>query len=306
MNFPAPPSRRGSALLLSLCAIAIMSLTVMSLVEWTGLGLDEVAAKERDFRALQLAESGVAMGLHPQVEKMDSVLNQEISPSESFSVEIKSEESRLNINSVLTTEKKGVLEDLFTHWGMKERERSVLIDCLIDWVDPNPLKSLNGAERKEYEAAGLIGYPPNRPFLNVEEMEMVRGIAALDRVKPDWKDYFTVCGEGKLDLNEAPADLIAAVCGVGSLAAETFVKRRLGSDGKNGTGDDFTYTDPAQIRGALGLSENAFKEIEDRITLKGEFRRVESTGKVGAHSRTISAVFKLNTNPIQYLSWTEF
>lgn len=306
MNPSARPPRRGSAMLLALCAIAIMSLTVMGLVEWTGLGLDEMAAKERDFRALQLAESGLSMGLHPQVEKMDSVLHQEFGSSESFDVKITSEEGRLNINSVLTSEKEKILEDLFTHWGLKERERSILADCLMDWVDGDPLKRLNGAERKEYEAAGLTGYPPNRSFLSVDEMEQVRGIEALDRAKPDWKDYFTVCGEGKLDLNEAPADLIAAVCGVGSLAAETFVERRTGRDGKTNTEDDFTYTDPAQIRSALGLSENAFNNIQDRLTLKGEIRRVESTGKIGSHTRTISAVFRLNSNPIQYLIWTEF
>lgn len=180
------------------------------------------------------------------------------------------------------------------------------MDHLIDWVDADSLRRLNGAEAVDYAKQGQPGYPPNRPFQSLEEMAWVPGMEFLDKAQPDWKNSFTVWGDGRLDLNEAPAELIATVCQVGTVAAESFVQRRLGADGEWGTEDDFEYTELSQVRGALGLSESLFKTLEPRITLKSDYRRIVSTGKIGNYQRSLAVVVKLNSNPVAYLTWIEY
>jgi len=301
-----PSNTRGSALLLVLCAVALMSVAVISLVKFADLGLSEMATQEKDFRAMQLAISGLAVGQFPDLEEDDPVLSQTINSTESFSVVFKSEGGKLNINAILLGQQQEVLDSLFERWGLKQEDRAILIDCLMDWVDGDPLKRLNGAEQREYEAKGLIGYPLNRPFQDLEEMELVFGMATLKKVKPDWKDYFTVWTDGKLDLNEAPSDLVAAVCGVGSFAADNLVKRRLGPDSKLHTSDDYRYTEFSQVRSILGLTEQKFSEVERKVTLKSDYRRIESTGKVGSHERKVAVVVQIGVTPAQFLTWIEY
>ncbi|MDZ4787393.1 MAG: type II secretion system protein GspK [Blastochloris sp.] len=297
---------RGSALLIVLWAIAIMSLTVLATVQLMDLGLSESASQSKNFKALQLAESGLALGLHPKLEKKDSHLKQDFGSGESFTVTLRSEGSRLNINTLLLNKDKLVLTSLCERWGVEDREISGLVDSLIDWVDEDELKGLNGAEKDDYERMKLSGYPPNRPFKSLEEMELLPAMAPLIKAKPDWKDFFTVWGDGRLDLNEAPSDLIAAVCEVGTVASESFVERRLGPDGKVDTKDDFVYVDMNQARTALGINEALFKNIENRITIKSEFRRIISVGKIGTYERSLAVVVRLNSNPVQYLTWIEY
>ena len=299
-------SYHGSALLIVLWAIALMSFAVLGLVKFMEIGLTESASQSKNFRAMQLAESGLALGLHPQLEKEDSHLRQDLGSSESFAVTLKSEGARLNINFLLLNNKRSDLIDLFQSWKVNDGEIYKLADHLMDWVDEDSLKRLNGAENEDYTKLGFPGYPPNRPFQSLEEMELVPGIEFLAEARPDWKEYFTVWGDGKLDVNEAPAELIAVVCQVGSLPAEMFVNRRLGSDGEKETSDDFEYTEMAQVRSALGLSESLFKTVESRITLKSNYRRIVSVGRIGNYERSLAVVVQLNTNPVQYLTWIEY
>jgi general secretion pathway protein K len=297
---------QGSALMIVLWAIAIMSVTILGLVQFMDLGLSELAAQSKNFKARQLAESGLALGLHPQLKKEDSHLRQDLGSGESFAVTLKSEGGRLNINTLLLNERRAELVDLFQSWKVPSEELYRLVDHLMDWVDEDSLSRLNGAEQSDYEKLGLPGYPPNRPFQSLEEMEGVPGMEFLTKAKPDWKEFLTVWNDGKLDLNEAPAELIAAVCRVGTVAAEMFVQRRLGPDGEAGTEDDFEYKEMSQVRSALGLSQSLFQSVESRITLKSEFRRIVSIGKIGSYERTLSVVVRLNSNPVQYLTWTEY
>jgi general secretion pathway protein K len=194
---------------------------------------------------------------------------------------------------------------LFDIWGVKTQDAMKAVDCLADWVDGDELKSINGAEQPEYAAIGLPLLPPNRPFQSVDEMEMVIGMEAVAEVKPDWKNYFTVWGDGKLDMNEAPDELIQAVCNVGSEQSELLVKYRLGPDGQVDTNDDQEFTTLSQVQTVLGLPATAFKQIDKLITLKSDYRRIESTGVLGTYKRSIIVVTKLNSNPIEYLAWIE-
>lgn len=279
-----------------------MAASLLGLATFADLGFQEIASRGRSLQARYLAESGVAIGLHPQIKRESGLLHQS-TPDGRIDVDLLSEQGRLNINTTLS---KGahvdVLLRLFSIWGMKDDQARRLADILADWMNPPALKRLNGAEAADYARMGFPGLPPNRPFPSIDEMEMVPGIGDLAKLKPDWKNAFTVFGDGKLDLNEAPADLIEAVCGVGSAAANGFVSLR---DGQGGHASRITYDTVSSALAALGLAGELAQAVQDRVCLGSPFRRIRSVGTVGSYRHTIGVVIKLNAGAPQYLSWSE-
>lgn len=298
--------KKGSALIMALWAVGLMSVAVIGLVLVMQTGMEELAMQSKDFRTRQLAESGIALGLHPRIEKTDPVLRQAFPGAESFEVRLRSEGARLNINRVLFAEKERfILSTLFRRWGLEREEADALIGHLVDWVDEDDLKQLNGAEWEEYEEEGKPGWPPNRPLQSVEEMALVPGMERVAELEPDWADFFTVYGDGKLDLNEAPAALIEAVCETGQYQAEKFVERRLGPDQEQDTEDDVLLEDTGLVKSLLGLSNGVFERVEPRITVKSDYRRIVSTGRIGKYERKIEAVAAMSTVPLRFLYWSE-
>ena len=99
---------------------------------------------------------------------------------------------------------------MFIDWGLELEDAQEIADALTDWVDADDDVALNGAEKDDYEKAGRINQPFNRPFYDLSEVRLVRGMDLVEAVRPDWRNWFTIWSGGALDLNEAPAELIAA------------------------------------------------------------------------------------------------
>src|ERR1700686_1852020 len=94
--------RRGSALLLVLFAIILLTGLVTATVAFVKNDVDEYGALNKEFRARQLAESGLAFGLDPQVQNQDTALLEQKMPDGGwFHVLISSESTKLNINFLL-------------------------------------------------------------------------------------------------------------------------------------------------------------------------------------------------------------
>src|SRR5215472_2889624 len=94
--------KRGSALLLVLFTIILLTGLITATVGFLKNDVDEYGARNKEFRARQLAESGLAFGMHPMVNAEDrSLLEQKAEDGGSFHVSIVSESARLNINFLL-------------------------------------------------------------------------------------------------------------------------------------------------------------------------------------------------------------
>ena len=312
-------------------AIVVMSVCVLGLVEYLYSDIEETTALKKDSRARQLAESGIAVGLHPLATRADPVLNQVISPDEKFEVRLRSEGGRLNINTVLRNKEWDVLQNLFTEWGLDEADIGNLITALQAWSYPKVWIGsasgyyggtiLTGSGSNTYTGTTTItagalqsgnGQPPPPPqpqivhlFQSVEDMLRIPGMDAVAQAKPDWRDYFTVWSDGPLDMNDAPADLIAAVCGLGMQQAERFVKARLGPDGLPDTQDDVIFTNLDQVRLSLGMSKEQFAEISSLLGVQDSTTRIESTGTFGAYRRKIIVVVRRNVTPPLFFLWQE-
>ncbi|MBX7158306.1 MAG: general secretion pathway protein GspK [Verrucomicrobiae bacterium] len=300
-------SQRGIALLLVIWAIVTMSVAILGVVEFVKLDLNEGSVRSKDFRARQLAESGLAFAMHPQIRRNDPLLRQKVGFLERFEVQVSTEESKLNINRLLKEKNdSGILQRLFENWGLSDKESVAVIDCLKDWVDKDDLRQINGAEKDYYEELGYDSYPPNRSFLSISEMELVKGMDLVAKAKPDWASYFTIWGAGKLDVNEASEELLRIVCEVSATQANTLIKFRSGADRKLNTLDDVEIKDGKQACIIMGVPEILRKTVADRLTARGSTKRIMSKGYVGDYLRSIEVVWRTSDGPRQFLEWQEY
>jgi general secretion pathway protein K len=304
-DFSGLPGRRASALILVIWCLLILAMAVFGVVQIVELSLERTSNAELAMEARTLSMSGVALGLQPQLLKNDPLLSQKPSVDHAFDVKIESEGARLNLNYVLLSNHREILVNLFTQWGLPIDQANHAADCLYDWITPGDLKSLNGAKADDYARAGLPQRPTYKPFVSLEEVSRVMGMDLVAKVRGDWQDSFTVWSDGPLDINEAPAGLIAAVFGLDPARVQTFTAARDGRDGIPGTTDDVPVTNLEVFQGELGIPSLTMGSLSSQIALSGSVRRVKSVGQAGGVRVMISVVTRLNTSPVQYLLWSE-
>jgi len=272
---------RGSALIVIYWIIALLSLLVFTSANLLFSEFATQSQQGQRFRAHQLAEMGLAVAAHPQVERRDGILRRQWNDFESYEATIESETSRLNLNAVLQRNDTEVLSRLFEEWGLRPEVADDVIATLLDWVDADDLLSPGGgAEVEQYARLGLVGLPPNRRFLSLDEVSSVRGIEVLSALKPDWLDSFTLFGNGKLSLQDADADLISAACGCSLSAAKDFVELREGRDGIPHTEDDVQLSSVDEALNLLDVPAVGRDAIVGRVTLQGNTFRLRSVGRV--------------------------
>jgi general secretion pathway protein K len=277
-----PPARRrrASALMLMVWAVLLMSLTVMGVVEYISLSVSEATQHHAEFRALYLAESGLAVGLHPDMRRGDTALKQKIGPDSGFDVAISYEGARIPINYLVDQRLGDAVYNLFIHWGLSAEQASIAVDSLADWMDSNDDARPNGAESTWYQTFGIFDMPRQMGFLSVDEMLLVRGMNVVDRLKPDWREYFSVYGDGKIDLRTAFKDTLIAVTGSSEADVDRFIRERDGPDGIAGTEDDRRISDREAL-GLLGLSGERAAALSGILTSDDALRRITSTGYIG-------------------------
>jgi len=299
-------SQPASALLIVLWVIALLSFLIITSLMVAMQDVETVAARRVVFRARQLAEMGISVAAHPGVKADDGLLRFRASATESYEARITSEESRLNINALLTDEKRGVLERLFKSWGLELVDAQTLVDAMMDWTDGDDLKRLKGAEKFEYREGGFRDRPYNRPFRSLDEVPLVAGAELLEELKPNWRDCFTLWGGGQLDVNEASAELISVVADVPSHLAIAMTSRRDGRDGIPHTEDDERLESMDEAMTLLGLNGEQGQQAGGLFTLNGATVRIESIGRAGDHARGIAVVLRKDGSQPQVLEWREF
>lgn len=303
MKFSSP--RKGSALILVLWCLLLLGMAVFGVVEIVQMSVEHTTHSELALDARMLAASGVALGLSPQLLRDDPLLSQSPEPGRSFKVKIQSEGARLNLNYVLLSGHREIIVNLLLSWKLPQDQANHVADCLYDWITPGSLRSLNGAKADDYAKAGLEQRPTGKPFASLDEVDEVMGMDLVDKAKPDWQESFTLWSSGPLDVDEAPAELIAAVFTLNPERVAIFTNARNGRDGIPGTSDDMPVKDMAALQGQLGLNELLVKSLANQVSFHDPTRRVESVGQAQNTQVMISVVTRLQTSPPQYLLWSE-
>jgi len=299
-------TRRGAALLAVIWLIAILAIATITALRVISFDMEIAAAKIHGSRARQVAEMGIAVGSNPVVKRWDPILRQmDGDAGEGFEVKVQSEGGRFNINAILLKEDKPLLRSIFEQWGLDLEEAQAVADALGDWVDADDNTALNGAEKKEYDEAGRINQPFNRPFYDISEVRLVRGMDLVEAVRPDWREWFTVWSGGALDLNEATAELIAAAAECRVEQAEIIPETIRGIDGQRDTEDDVPFENAAAALDLLGSDINARPDLAGRFTVNDTTTRIESIGQVEGAKRKITVIVRNRTGKPALLERTE-
>lgn len=302
--------QRGSALLLVMWLISMLSLLIYSTVQVISHDMDITISQKKAFRARQLTEMGINIACNPVVKESDTaLLNQQVGDGESFAVTIRGEGGRFNVNTLLQNKSRDFFERTFELWGLEKDAASALTDCLLDWTDADEQKELHGMEREDFEAMGYTGYPFDRPFYSLDEMLLVPGFDQVAALKKDWRDYFTIYSAGKLDLNAAEAKVIALGMNISKAtfdpgskdfeadekAADEFVhKYRFGPDGEEFTTDDQKVQSVEDAYAQLGFTPDS-TEGPTYFGVNDATVHIESVATVNDYRKRVVLVIRNRT-----------
>jgi general secretion pathway protein K len=289
--------RRGAALMLSLWALFLLSAMVISWALDIDSRLTMSGRANRILEAEALACSGAEVSL---VSKPGSpALVGGFGRNQRYEARITGEGGRLNMSWLVAGENPVRLEVLRKYLeikGIDLNERDRMIDTLLDWVDPDNLVRLNGAEDEP-------GYKPaNKPLTRIAELKKIKGWEEFTSAN-DWDSELTLSSsKGSIDLQWAPRDVILALPGMDEMRVDQFLVLRRGPDEIDGTEDDgITSLQEAEV--ALGFPPGQLAQLASFKT--DPVMRVVSVGKSGDATRTVRMVFQAG-NPIQLRSWKEF
>lgn len=155
------------------------------------------------------------------------------------SYSISDEKGRLNVN---TASRETIYEALRIS-GVETADRDIIADSILDWRDADQEHHMNGAETDYYSELPRPYASKDAPLDTVEELLLVRGVTpeifyGSGSVPPeldlpegpsgtDYKGisrYFTVRGDGKININTAEESTLEAAMGRGK-AQEVLLRR---------------------------------------------------------------------------------
>lgn len=300
MKRPSSFPTRGSTLMLALWALIILSAIVFAWVERIDREIDAVQAANRSLEARAMAHSGLAVGLHPAIAINSPNLENRFDGDRSYQVTIESEGGRINLNYLLAGEdpaKIRFLKEYLAQRGLTLQECDRLIDCLLDWTTSD-----SGKRRLNSVPEGPDYHPPHRPLQNLEELALVAGSRPLIS-QAGWKDDLTLYSNGPLDLESAPADLLALIPGISIQRAQQFVQEREKRLAESPDGHPFKDV-PEALR-YLGLTQNQFAQVSPFLAFRDPVQRVRSVGQAGTFTHEVEVVAQKNGGAPQILLWQE-
>lgn len=296
---------RAAAIMLALWALFLLSAMVISWALDINTRLTISGTANRLLEAEAMACSGVEVAMHPSVKSGSTALRGSFPSSQSFEARITGEGGRLNLKFLLVGENPVYLEVLRKYLevkGVDLNERDRMIDCLLDWVDPDNLVRLNGAEDEP-------GYKPtNGPLKTLEELKRVKGWEEFTS-RPNWDADFTLNStSAQIDINWASRDVLLALPGFTEMLADRFLQMRRGPDDIEGNEDDLKFTDAQQVQIALGFRADQFNQLAALITFDSQVVRIVSIGKSGPVARTVRVVIYKQGGGIRLIpgTWKEY
>jgi hypothetical protein len=295
---------RAIALPLVLWCLAFMAGLVLLAGGVVNGWIENESRAERKFIARQMALSGLAFGLNPEIKPGNPLLAKGSRDTEGFEVRIANEASKINPNFWIQQGGRPIFLKLFASWGADLKQSEAAVDGLQDWIDADDLLSLNGAERGEYQRAGRPGYPANRPLKHIREMEAVINLAPLLAAKENWQEDFTVWYSGKISIQHASEQSLSALAELTPVQIQTLFEVRNGLDGIQGTDDDEKFESIESVAAFLGAGGRQLAALQNFFDTSGDIRRIESTGFCAGISHRIVVVAPAGS-PGQIMSWEE-
>jgi general secretion pathway protein K len=169
-----------------------------------------------------------------------------------------------------------------------------LVPSIIDWTDcDDEVSSLpfikyenSGAESSYYEQLATPYICKNGPFDMTEELLLVKGVEP--QIFGRIRDYMTVYGDGKVNINSASKLVIESLSEkMDAVLAQVIINRRKLKP----------FNSIEELRDVPGMTDSIYSSIRKTITVSptDSYYRVTSQGSVDNCGRTVVAVLTRNT-----------
>lgn len=203
-----------------------------------------------------------------------------------------SEGARIDLNLA----PKELLSGLFAVLGAAPEDADTYADRIIAWRTKPPGGAQNSglqspgaqnADAEAYRADGLLYGPRQAPFQNAAELRLVRGLPAelVDAALP----YVTLFnGRAEIDVNEAPAQVIAALPRISPDAVAEIVKQR---DPRN---PQIALRLVGAARGSVATGARKATRANIRVTL--------DTGRT-VNAEVVLLIMNNGPEPFRILAW---
>ena len=330
------PSRRGSALIVALWTILLLSLLVATLTFDMQVEAAVSSAWRRRVQAEWHARSGVAYaqwllaryrawGEGPPPENLDaepwhmarqlrrflSVRSARVGLEDAggFELTIEPENARRNIHALETADWYEVLYRA----GVPEEHWDELIACFLDWTDSDDMHRLLGAEKEDpfYVERGYA--PANAPLQTLAELTLVKGFSwelvfggpspwAEGEILLGIANWLTVRGDGRINPAAADRDTLLTIPGLTEAEADAILEAAKGPDGEPGTEDD-GFADAVEFAAATGMTD---PNVWQRLSFDEQrYFRVASVGRSGQSRYMIRAVIRVEASAAVIVEWAE-
>ena len=326
----AVTANEGVALIVVLWMVMVLSLLISGFAFTMQVESQVASLGRKQLKAELLARSGVELvrmqlllGAQAGINHGFDALNQDWATNETWyvnhvlgdgviNVKVIDEERKLPINRASPEQLKRLLDLV----GVDPSDSDVIVDSILDWIQPGDLHRLNGAKDDYYLNLSPPYHCKGAPLDRVEELLLVRGVtpellrgaagAEDEDAHPGLAELVTTTSSGQVNVNTASAMVLKTLLGLDDARAEAVLSRRDGPDGVAGTEDDQPYRNVGEFMAVVGaLPPSVQAQAQQVLTVNSTFFTVIATGEVGNVKRQVIAILRRNAGVVTVASWRE-
>ncbi|MDD1628585.1 MAG: general secretion pathway protein GspK [Methylococcaceae bacterium] len=223
--------QKGMALVLVLWVLSLLTIMAGSFALSMRRESSIIAGIKNNAQAKAIAESGIAMAeimlLNPDPAKgwrTDGSIYEINSADAKIRVRLSSETGKIDINKADET----LLKGLMTSAPVDEDQQTKVVNAILDWRDEDDLVHIEGAEKQEYQDAGLSYQPGNKPFQSIEELQLVLG---MDKSLFLWIEPLVTVysGQPQVTIQDATKEVLLVIPGLDRGLVDSYIAARVES-----------------------------------------------------------------------------
>ena len=206
---------------------------------------------------------------------------------------VQDEQGKLNINMLLDPHGKDNKERIeqFSRFMDILKLDKKLLNALLDWLDPDDIERLDGAEDFYYSSLPIPYSCGNQRFLTPFQIFLVKG---FEKLYENLLDYITIYSDGKININTAPKEVLMSLSDrIDESIAKNILEYR----------EDKEFEDINELKEVPGIDSSLFSEIRPYITVKSNTFSLIAKSRCKDTENIIRAVLKRKNKGSDILYW---
>ncbi len=236
-------------------------------------------------------------------------------------------ERKININ--LADER--ILQQALVSMGVDAAETPTVVNSILDWIDPDDVMRVGGAESDFYQALTPPYVAKNGPIDDISELLLIKGMTpelfwgpactnhspAAFQAKGPWGgwnqgplvypfglvDVFSTISSGRININTASASVLQAIPMIDQNIAAEILRMRAGPDGVDGTMDDTPLRNAGELVNVIP-SMQIVGQLQRYCDVRSRTFEVRVDAEISGYTRHFVAILGRNSpRDIQILSF---